>query len=129
MIQAHHGKTRKIPDIRFTGACLSGLDVDQMLAAIATGLSGILNEFLAVLHGVRDDLCLGLLALLADFLADDAKWRGVLTDFHDNSPHFARSIKENYPFRIDGSIFLSDILHHKISLSDYKKLQHTMPCG
>jgi hypothetical protein len=97
-----------------------------MVAAIATGLSGILNEFLAVLHGVRDDLCLGLLALLTDFLADDAKWRGVLTDFHDNSPHFARSIKENYPFRIDGSIFLSDILHHKISLSDYKKLQYTI---
>jgi hypothetical protein len=35
-----------------------------------------------------------LLALLTDFLADDAECRGILTDFHDNSPHFARSIPE-----------------------------------
>ena len=72
----------------------------SMAAAIAAGLSGILNELLGALHGVRDDLCLGLLALLADFLADDAKCRGILTDFHGNSPHFARSMTENYLFRV-----------------------------
>jgi hypothetical protein len=63
---------RKSADVQFAGAFESGLDVDHMTAAIAAGLGGILDELLGVLHGVRDDLCLGLLALLSDFLADNA---------------------------------------------------------
>ena len=81
---------RKNSDVQFVGAFESGLDVELMTAAIASGLGGILDEFLGALQGIRDDLCLGLLAFLADFLADDAQRRGILTDFHGNSPHFAR---------------------------------------
>jgi len=105
-------RMRDLVAVRFAGAFGSGLDVDQMAAAIAAGLGGALDSLLGVLQGVCDDLRLGLLALLADFLADDTKWRGVLTDFHGNSPHFARSTGKSYPFRYGRSITMSDISRH-----------------